>query len=179
MARYCEALGKAAGLSEEETTLMFTAAPMHDIGKIGIPDQILLKEGPLTDEEYEVIKSHTTIGADVLAGSQHELVKMAESIALTHHENWDGTGYPNGLKGEEIPIVGRICAVCDVFDALTSQRPYKEAWTFEDAAKELQSMSGTKLDPTLVEAFLSILPEIIAIRAKFDHGDDLADLSAA
>ncbi len=179
MSRYCEALGKAAGLPEDECTLLFTAAPMHDIGKIGVPDSVLLKRGPLTPEEYETVKAHTLIGADVLAGSEHELVRMAESIALTHHENWDGTGYPNGLAGEQIPLVGRICAVCDIFDALTSARPYKEAWTIEHASQELRKLSGVKLDPWLVEAFLSILPEIAAIRARFDQRESFTKRHAA
>ena len=139
------------------------ASPMHDIGKIGIPDNILLTPEKLTDEEFDVIKTHPFIGANILTGSDHTLIEMAEKIALTHHEKWDGTGYPRGLKGEEIPLVGRICAVCDVFDALTSERPYKDAWSVERAHHELQRLAGTHLDAKLVDLFIEILPEIEAI----------------
>lgn len=166
MSRYCEALGRAAGMSEDETTMLRKAATMHDIGKIGIPDSVLLKPGALTDEEFEIIKAHATIGADLLAGSRHPLVQMAETIALTHHERWDGCGYPSGLGGDEIPLVGRICAVCDMFDALTSERPYKSAWSVEEALQELQERAGTHLDGNLVKLFVEILPEILAIREE-------------
>ncbi len=164
MSRYCEALGRAAGMPTEEIEMLRKAASMHDIGKIGIPDSILLKAGSLTKEEFEIIKSHTTIGADLLGGSKHPLVQMAEKIALTHHEGWDGNGYPARLKGEKIPLVGRICAVCDMFDALSSSRPYKEAWIVDDVVHELSAQAGTHLDPNLVQTFVNILPEILAIR---------------
>lgn len=171
MARYCEALAFAAGLPAEECRMIRAAAPMHDIGKIGIPDHILLKAGKLTDEEFEVIKSHTTVGANVLAGSPHKLIQMAETISLTHHERWDGTGHPNGLKGEEIPLVGRIIAICDVFDALTSPRPYKRAWSVKEAADEIMRCSGTHFDPRLVFVFMSILPKIVAISEEYDKAE--------
>jgi len=160
---YCEALGRAAGLDKEECDLLRKASPMHDIGKIGIPDSILLTSEKLTDEEFDVIKKHPFIGANILTGSDHTLIEMAEKIALTHHEKWDGTGYPRGLKGEEIPFVGRICAVCDVFDALTSERPYKRAWSVSEAIHELDLLAGAHLDAKLVEQFKGILPEIEAI----------------
>jgi PAS domain S-box-containing protein len=168
MARYCEAVAEMLDLPVGQCKVLRSAAPMHDIGKIGIPDQILLKPGKLTAEEYEIMKGHTTIGAQILSGSSADLVQMAEQIALTHHERWDGTGYPQGLKGEAIPLVGRISAICDVFDALTSQRPYKEAWTVKEALAEIRRSSGTQFDPKVVEAFVAILPRIMAIRAEYE-----------
>ena len=166
MAKYCEALGKAAGLDVHTRETLSAAAPMHDVGKLGVPDHILLKHGPLTNEERKVMEQHAHVGADILSGSKSELIQMAEEIALTHHEHWDGNGYPNGLKGEQIPITGRICAICDVFDALTSDRPYKEAWPVAKATEEIGRLSGTQFDPQLVMAFFSILPEIERIRAE-------------
>lgn len=160
MSRYAEQLGQAAGLSLDECRMLRLAAMMHDIGKIGIPDRVLRKEGLLSPEEFEVIKTHTTIGAQILAGSSHELVQMAEVIAITHHERWDGTGYPNGLKGEDIPLVGRICAVCDVFDALTSDRPYKQAWDADKAIAELARLAASHLDPVLVAKFIELNPRV-------------------
>lgn len=168
MARYCEAVAESIGLPEEECKIILTAAPMHDIGKIGIGDEILLKPGKLTEEEYERLKLHTLIGADILIGSDNKLVQTAEQIALTHHERWDGKGYPNGLKGQEIPLSGRIAAVCDVFDALTSPRPYKRAWSVEEAAHEIRNGAGTHFDPVVVDAFLSVLPRIKAIKDEFE-----------
>ena len=157
-------LGKAVGMSDEDAGLLLMAAPMHDIGKIGIPDHILLKPGKLTDDEREVIKTHSMIGAEILGEHEWPLMQMARQVALTHHEKWDGTGYPMGLKGEDIPLVGRICAVADVFDALTSDRPYKKGWTIEDAANFIQENSASHFDPVLVEKFLECLPEITHIR---------------
>lgn len=170
MARYCEALAHAAGMEERDRRMLLLAAPMHDIGKLGVPDEILKKAGQLEPEEFEAIKQHTKIGADILSGSRSELVQMAEKIALTHHEKWDGTGYPNGLEGESIPLVGRICSICDVYDALTSRRSYKEGWTVDEAARELERSAGTHFDPGLVKVFLSILPEIERIRAEYENG---------
>ncbi len=168
MSRYCEALGRAAGMNNEECDLLRRASPMHDIGKIGIPDQILQKPGKLTPEERDIMKAHTLIGAELLGGSDHALLQLAEKIAMTHHEKWDGTGYPQGIKGEDIPLVGRICAVCDVFDALTSVRPYKSAWLFVEAVSEIEALSGTHLDPHLVPLFKEILPEFAAIREEYE-----------
>jgi putative two-component system response regulator len=135
---------------------------MHDVGKIGIPDKILLKQGNLEPDEWEIMKTHTTIGAKILAGSRSRVVQMAERIALYHHERWDGTGYPEGLKGEDIPLVARICAICDVFDALSSVRPYKGAWAIEEAREEIRRGSGTHFDPRLVEIFLTRFDELNA-----------------
>lgn len=167
MSRMCALLGKATGVCENDCDLLLNTSPMHDIGKIGIPDYILLKSGKLNADEWEVMKTHTTIGANLLAGHDSELMKMATSIALTHHEKWDGTGYPKGLKGEDIPSIGRICALCDVFDALTSKRPYKEAWSIENSRAEIKSMSGKHFDPKLAEAFENILPDIIRITKEY------------
>jgi len=120
MSQYCAKFSEILGLSREESELILNAAPLHDVGKIGIPDSILLKPGKLTPEEFEIMKTHTTIGGKLLSKGKSPVMKMAREIALTHHEKWDGTGYPNQLKGEDIPLVGQICSVCDVFDALTS-----------------------------------------------------------
>jgi len=154
MSRMCAALGRDAGLSESEVELLLHAASMHDIGKIAIPDRVLLKRGPLEPDEWELMKSHTIVGAEMLAGSSSPVVRMGEVIARAHHEKWDGSGYPLGLRGEEIPLVARICAVCDVFDALVSDRPYKAAWPTEDALGELQRLAGRHLDPRLVGLFV-------------------------
>jgi CHASE2 domain-containing sensor protein len=162
MSHLSKRLGLAAGMSEQEAEMLLYASAMHDVGKIGIPDRVLLKPGPLDPDEWEIMKTHTTIGADILSGSTSPLLQMAEQIALTHHEKWDGSGYPNGLAGEEIPLVGRICAVCDVFDALTSKRPYKDAWTVEDALDEVRTQSGQHFDPVLVELFLDLASKLFA-----------------
>jgi putative two-component system response regulator len=137
---------------------------MHDIGKIGIPDQILLKPGRLTAEEFEIIKSHTTIGGKILADSKADVLKLAHEIALTHHEKWDGSGYPRGLAGRDIPISGRIVGIADIFDALTSKRPYKEPYPVEVAVEIIRSEQGIKLDPDLVDVFISNIDEVEKIR---------------
>jgi putative two-component system response regulator len=160
MSRLCQRLARAVGMSVEEAELLRHASVMHDVGKIGIPDRVLLKEGSFTPEEWETMKSHTTIGAVILAGSRSPLVRMAETIALTHHERWDGSGYPAGLRGQEIPLVGRICAICDVFDALLSKRAYKEAWSLPAAVQEISRQRGHHFDPALVDAFLELVPEL-------------------
>jgi hypothetical protein len=152
-------IGRALGISEDELTLLREAAPLHDVGKIAIPDSILLKPGKLTPEEFEQMKAHTTIGADMLNGRGLALLEMAEQIALTHHERWDGTGYPNGLSGRAIPRVGQIVAIADVFDALTHERPYKGAWSTGEAVTEIVSQRGRQFDPEVVDAFLQVLPE--------------------
>jgi putative two-component system response regulator len=139
---------------------MPVASSMHDIGKIAIPDSVLLKPGPLTEDEWEIMKSHTTVGAELLSGSRSPVVRMAEIIARTHHEKWDGTGYPDGLAGERIPLTARICAVCDVFDALVSDRPYKDAWEVEAALAEIDRLAGTHLDPRLAGLFIARRPDL-------------------
>jgi len=158
MSYLCARLGRQMGMNAEESEALRHAAAMHDIGKIGIPDRVLLKEGALDAEEWDIMRSHTVIGADVLANSPSPMLQMAEEIARTHHERWDGTGYPAGLAGDDIPLVGRICAICDAFDALTSRRPYKEPWPLADALAEVQAQRGRHFDPTVVDAFFALDP---------------------
>ncbi len=150
-------LARRMGMPADVVELVRRAAPLHDLGKIAVPDSILLKLGKLTDEEFAIIRSHTTIGARILSGSRHPLLQLAEQIALTHHEHWDGRGYQPGLGGERIPLVSRIVAVADVFDALTHARPYKKAWSVERACAEIRAQSGRQFDPQVVEAFLDLV----------------------
>jgi putative two-component system response regulator len=149
-------LAKAHGMSEDEVDLVRRASPLHDVGKIGIPDEILLKPGKLSPEEFEQMKSHAQIGARILSGSEFTLLQIATEIALTHHERWDGNGYPHGLTGDEIPLIGRMVAVADVFDALTHERPYKPAWSVSDALAEMERQSGRQFDPQLVELLVEL-----------------------
>jgi putative two-component system response regulator len=167
ISKLCERLAQGVGLSEHDCHLIHHASPMHDIGKIGIPDHILLKPGKLTIQEWAVMKTHAEIGALILSGSDSEFLQMAEIIAGNHHERWNGTGYPRGLKEEEIPLVARIVTVCDVFDALTSERPYKKAWSIEDTVEEMKSQSGQLFDPKILKVFLELLPEMSAISQQF------------
>jgi len=160
MSRFSARLAMQAGIGIKECELLLHAAPMHDIGKIGIPDSILLKPGKLEDEEFDIMKTHTTIGAELLSGSNSQVMELARVIALSHHEKYNGRGYPNGVAGEDIPFLARVCAICDVFDALTSERPYKKAWTPEDAFGLLQKEAGEHFDPKLVDAFMQIEDEI-------------------
>jgi HD-GYP domain-containing protein (c-di-GMP phosphodiesterase class II) len=157
---FARRLALAVGSTATEAELIGRASALHDVGKISIPDHVLLKPGALDPAEWEVMKTHTTAGAAILAGSNSPFVQMAETIARTHHERWDGSGYPAGLAGEQIPLAGRICAICDVFDALLSKRPYKERWPLDQALAEIQSMSGSHFDQRLVEAFLEIAREM-------------------
>jgi len=149
-------LAHQLGLPDDQVQLIHQAAPLHDVGKIGISDLILLKPGKLTNEEFTTIKTHAVIGARLLSGGHSELVQMAEHIASTHHERWDGRGYPHGLAGDSIPIEGRIVAVIDVFDALTHERPYKKAWPVAEAVAEIARQSGQQFDPAVVEVFLTL-----------------------
>lgn len=167
MSRYAAVLGRAAGLTETESKLLQQASPMHDIGKIGIPDRILLKPSSLEPEEWAIMQTHTTIGTELLSRDGSALMRMAHDAALTHHEKWDGSGYPQGLSGESIPLVGRITAICDVFDALTSQRPYKPAWPVADAVAEIRQQSGRQFEPRLVKTFCLILPELLEIKQEY------------
>jgi HD-GYP domain-containing protein (c-di-GMP phosphodiesterase class II) len=155
-------IGAALGMPAEQLLLLGQAAALHDVGKIGIPDGILLKPGRLTPEEFERMKAHTTVGAGILAGRNFPLLEMAEEIALSHHERWDGSGYPAGTSGTSIPLVGRIVAVADVFDALTHARPYKEAWSVAEALTEIRRQRSAQFDPEVVDAFLRVLPGVIA-----------------
>lgn len=159
--RVGELAGKIAamlGLPAEFVTTIRYSALLHDVGKIGISDTILLKPGKLTEEEYETMKQHTKIGAQILSGSKSEILTMAEEIAITHHERWDGRGYPNRIAGENIPLSGRIVAVVDVFDALTNERSYKKAWPVQDALAEIERNSGSQFDPMVVDALLQLFP---------------------
>lgn len=165
MSEFCRLLGRALEFSADDFNQLALASTMHDVGKVGIPDTILLKPGRLTAEEFDIMKNHSVIGARILSGSRSRLLQEAEVISLTHHEKWDGRGYPSGLKGEEIPLVGRIACICDVFDALISNRPYKKAWPFPAALAEIKAGSGTDFDPQLVELFLSLEPELRRIVA--------------
>jgi putative two-component system response regulator len=140
---------------------------MHDIGKIGIPDDVLLKQGRHTPEEREIMKQHTTIGANILRDSASKLLQSGEIIALTHHEKWDGSGYPNGLAGEDIPLWSRITAVADVFDALTSERPYKKAFSNKDALSIMKEKRGKHFEPQLVDLFMDSLDEVFIIQEKY------------
>ncbi len=167
MAHYSRALALACGMDTSEAELILNAAPMHDIGKVGVPDQILLKPGGLNPAEREIMKSHVTIGGEILGNQTAKVLQSACQIALSHHEKWDGTGYPLGLAGGAIPLYGRIVAVSDVFDALISERPYKPAWDIPQAVAELKAMSGAHLQPMLVDHFLRILPEILQIWEQY------------
>ncbi|MFQ3588487.1 MAG: HD domain-containing phosphohydrolase [Fimbriimonadaceae bacterium] len=167
MSCYCSILGEKLGLPEKECDLLFLASQMHDIGKIGIPDRILLKPGPLNEEERRAMQDHVTVGARILGNSETPLLRSAQEIALSHHERWDGTGYPAGLAGRQIPLFARIASLCDVFDALTSERPYKRAWSFEDAVVEIGRQSGRQFDPLIVEAFMQSLDQFREIHHRY------------
>ena len=171
MSNYCVCLATKTGISMEESDQLLTASPLHDIGKIGIPDSILLKPKKLTANETEIMKSHTIIGGEILSGSSSKFLKLGREIALSHHEKWDGTGYPYGLKGSKIPITGRICAICDAFDAITSNRPYRTAKSDEYALEEIKRSSGTYFDPNLVNQFIEILPQILSIKDKYQDAN--------
>lgn len=164
MAAYSSALAAALGWGAEACQQIEMAAPMHDIGKLGIPDAILHKPGKLTAEEFDVMKTHATVGYKILSKSTAPLLQMAATIAHYHHEKWDGSGYPCGLIGQSIPEMARIVAIADVFDALTTKRPYKEIWPLDRVIETLTSASGSHFEPRLVECFLHILPQIISIR---------------
>jgi hypothetical protein len=152
------------GMSEDEAELLRLAAPMHDIGKIGIPDSILKKRGVLSEEEYRQMQMHTAFGGEIIGDHHSELLKLARSVAVAHHEKWDGSGYPHGLVGESIPWAARVVAIADVFDALTSDRPYKPAWPVAAAVDHIQARAGTDFDPALVESFIAAMPEMLAVR---------------
>ncbi len=160
MASYSKIIALELGLSEDEAEEIYLAAPMHDVGKIGIPDRILLKEGKLTPEEWLEMKRHTKYGHDILGNSLTPILQLGGVIALNHHEAWDGSGYPDGKKGEEIPLCARIVAVADVFDALTSVRPYKKAWSLEEALDELNKLSDVRLDANCVKAFMKSIDSV-------------------
>nr|HID57863.1 two-component system response regulator [Desulfobacterales bacterium] len=167
MSHYAAAIARRMGMNEDTVESILYAAPMHDVGKIGIPDRILLKPAKLDPDEWETMKEHTIIGGRILEGSDTRFVKLAEVIALTHHEKWDGTGYPTGLKGTKVPLAGRITAIADVFDALSSKRPYKPAFSLEKSFTIIREGRGSHFDPDVVDAFFSVKDEILAIREKY------------
>ena len=167
MSHYSRIIACALGWEENICDRIFQAAPMHDVGKIGIPDHILLKPGPLDEDEWALMKKHPQMGADILTGDHSELLEMARFIAINHHEKWDGSGYPNGIAGDNIPIEARIVAIADVFDALTTKRPYKEAWSVDKAIELLKKDSGTHFDAKLVEIFINSLPQVLEIKERW------------
>jgi putative two-component system response regulator len=167
MSKYSQLIALDIGLDETQAELILNASPMHDIGKIGIPDNILLKPGKLTDEEFDIMKKHCEYGVKIMGEHSSEILKLASEVAISHHEKWNGRGYPNNLKGNDITLVGRIAAVADVFDALTSERPYKKAWTVEDAAALIKKESGEQFEPRIVKAFFNVLPEILKIKEQY------------
>jgi len=164
MSRVSEAIARGAGLDEKTCELILYSSTMHDVGKIGIPDRVLLKPGKLDAEEWEIMKTHANIGAKIIGEYPADIFWMAGSIAASHHEKWDGSGYPKGLKGDAIPIAARIAAISDVFDALLSSRPYKDPWPLDKALALMKENSGTHFDPVLLDVFFDCLDEIIEIR---------------
>jgi putative two-component system response regulator len=171
MSQYAMLLAKQLDLDGSHCNQIFDAIPMHDVGKIGIPDGILLKPGKHNSEEWEVMKTHSVIGYEILSNDPSALISLAAKIALEHHEKWDGSGYPNGLKGEEISIEARICTICDVFDALTSERPYKKAWSVEEAVRYIDDQNGKIFEPMMVEKFKEVLSEFTDIKDQFEDND--------
>ncbi len=167
MSKISELIARQIGLDPQEAELILQAAPMHDIGKIGVPDNVLLKPARLNDGEFEIIKQHCENGVRIIGDFNSPIFNYARAAALNHHEKFNGTGYPKGLGEEEIPLIGRILAIADVFDALTSERPYKKAWTVDDAVELIIREKGKHFDPKLVDAFLRILPQALSIRSEF------------
>jgi putative two-component system response regulator len=167
MSHFARVLGLAAGMDEAQADDLLHAAPMHDVGKIGIPDRILQKAGALDPDEWKIMQTHAAIGAEIIGEQGGSMLRLARNIALTHHEKWDGSGYPNGLAGKAIPLEGRIVAIADVFDALTSVRPYKRAWSETDALTYLRQQKGRHFDPELVELFIAQMPAIRQIRERW------------
>lgn len=167
VAKYSKVLAKALGMSEEEQEEIYYAAQLHDLGKIGISEELINKSGQFTLEEFEVIKTHTTIGYDILKNRSSKYLKKGGIVALSHHERYDGLGYPNGLKGNEIPIEGRIVAIADVFDALLMKRSYKDSWSIEDAIDYIKEKRGTQFDPYLVDIYMDNIEEIRRISYEF------------
>lgn len=169
MSAYSRLIAQGLGLPEEMVEHIFLAAPVHDVGKIGIPDRILLNQGPLDADEWIEMKRHAQYGYDILSKSKTSILQLGAQIALNHHEAWNGSGYPNGLAGEAIPLAARIVTVADIFDALTSARPYKPAWTFEAAVQELKSLAGIRLDPRCVDAFLAQMDKVKEVKSAHEN----------
>jgi len=171
MSRYCALIAEKLGLPSEECSIIFSAAPMHDVGKVSIPDAIMMKPGKLTKVEFEVIKAHTTVGARILSNSKAILIQCAEQIALSHHEKWNGKGYPHGLAGEDIPLTGRIVGLADVFDALTSRRPYKDPYPVEVAREIITKERGEHFDPDVTDVFLDHFDDMLQIKKEVEAPD--------
>ena len=169
MSHYSRLIALEAGINEAWSDTLLHAAPMHDVGKIGIPDAILQKPGKLDPDEWQIMQRHAEIGAEIIGEDGSDLLNMARDVALYHHEKWDGSGYPRGLKGENIPIAARIVALADVFDALTSERPYKKAWPVKQATDLIREQSGQHFDPQLVQAFFDCLPAILTVRERWQE----------
>lgn len=169
MSHYSRLIALKAGINEAWSETLLHAAPMHDVGKIGIPDAILQKPGKLDADEWRIMQRHAEIGAEIIGEDGSNLLNMARDVALYHHEKWDGSGYPRGLKGENIPIAARIVALADVFDALTSERPYKKAWPVKQATDLIREQSGQHFDPQLVQAFFDCLPAILTVRERWQE----------
>jgi len=178
MAAFARLIASRLGLNDTECDLICDAAPMHDIGKVGIPDAVLLKPGPLTPEERAIMQRHPQIGADILADSESPLLHAGAVIAISHHERFDGGGYPHGLAGQAIPLYGRIVAVADVFDALTTARPYKPGWELGRAVAYLHEQRGGHFDPACVDALLADIDAVLAIQRRF-HDPDVAMMRSA
>lgn len=169
MSHIAACIARSAGLDDAVCDMILQASPMHDVGMIGLPDRVVLKPGALDHYEREVVERHTVIGADLLSGSPSPLLQMAKTIANWHHERWDGTGYPSGLIGEEIPLVARIVAIADVYDALTAERVYRPAWGHDEAARYIRAQSGKYFDPSLVDAFERARDSIVVIKRQFER----------
>ena len=169
---YVQVLGRGLGLTQSEIQLISTACQLHDIGKVGLPESLLLKQGQYTESELNRIKSHTTLGANILKNSNSALLQAAETVAQNHHERWDGSGYPNGLSGEEIPLSARLCALTDVFDALTTPRPYKKEISVEDALRLVTGASGTLFDPQIVQVFQEEFQNILKVKKSVEKSGD-------
>lgn len=167
MSYYSAHIARKIGMAEDDVDMLLNAAPMHDVGKIGIPDSIILKPGKLNGDEWEIMRTHPQIGADIIGNHSVGILHMARQIALAHHEKWDGSGYPAGIAGEDIPFFGRIVAVADVFDALTTERPYKKAWPIEKALAVIEGDSGSHFDPAVVDAFLKSIDELLKVKNKY------------
>ncbi len=173
MSLYSAAIAREMKLDDNIVRLILYSSPMHDVGKIGIPDLILMKPGKLDAAEWKIMMQHTNIGAGILKGSEAEFIRMAEQIARSHHEKWDGTGYPDGLKGTEIPVVCRITAIADVFDALTSRRPYKEPFSIEKSISIITEGRGSHFDPDVFDAFITVKDEILSIKDQFENDNEM------
>ena len=174
MSLYSVLIAKKLGLPEKEVQNILYTAPMHDVGKVGIPDSILMKKGQLTKEEFDIIKTHSAIGAKILSNSKSGIIKTAEQIALTHHEKWNGKGYPQGLSGKKIPLVGRIVCLADAFDALTAKRPYKGSYPIEVACEIIKKERGKQFDPDVVDVFLENIDEVLKIEAEVSVTEDVS-----